>query len=122
MKKIILSAGFLALCLPFAAHAEGNAKHGEQLYASRCGACHSPDANRVGPLHRGIFGRKAGSVESYKYSDAVKNSSVIWNEETLDKWLSGPSVFIPGTKMPFKVTDAKDRADIIAYLKSLTKK
>jgi len=99
--------------------ADGNAMHGQQIYESRCIACHSPDANRVGPMHRGLFGRKAGSVAGYAYSKALKGTDFVWNEETLDKWLTNPQAFVPGQKMNFKVASPQDRADVIAYLKTL---
>jgi cytochrome c len=93
--------------------------HGEEIYNSRCIACHSPDANRVGPKHRGVVGRTAGTVPDFNYSKAVKSSGVVWTEETLDKWLTNPQAFIPGQRMNFKVADPADRADLIAYLMSL---
>jgi len=101
------------------ASAGGDAVHGEEIYNSRCVACHSPDANRVGPRHRGVIGRKAGSLPDFNYSKAVKNSSIVWDEQTLDKWLTNPQAFVPGQRMNFKVADPADRADIIAYLKTL---
>lgn len=97
-----------------------DAAHGEEIYNSRCIACHSPDANRVGPKHRGVVGRTAGSVPDFTYSKAVKSAGVVWTEETLDTWLTNPQAFIPGQRMNFKVTDPADRADLIAYLKTLT--
>jgi cytochrome c len=65
-----------------------------------------------------VVGRKAGSVIDFDYSPALKKSKVIWNEKTLDKWLTNPEKFIPGQKMGFSVSDAKEREDLIAYLKS----
>jgi len=97
-----------------------DAVHGEEIYNSRCIACHSPDANRVGPKHRGVIGRIAGTVPDFSYSEAVKSSGVVWTDETLDKWLTNPQAFIPGQRMNFKVADPADRADLIAYLKTLT--
>ena len=97
----------------------GDAAHGEEIYNSRCVACHSPDANRVGPKHRAVVGRKAGSLPDFNYSKVVKGSNVVWDEETLDEWLTNPQAFIPGQRMNFKVVDPTDRADIIAYLKTL---
>lgn len=97
-----------------------DAAHGEEVYNSRCIACHSPDANRVGPKHRGVVGRTAGTVPDFNYSKAVKSSGVVWSEETLDKWLTNPQAFIPGQRMNFKVADPADRTDMIAYLKTLT--
>jgi cytochrome c len=100
-----------------AARAEGDAARGAELYDSRCTGCHSLDANRVGPMHRGVYGRKAGSVSNFSYSPAVKNSSVVWADDTLNKWLTNPQDVIPGQRMNFRVNTAEDRADIIAFLK-----
>lgn len=102
------------------AAAAGNVEHGKQLYETRCMACHALDSNREGPAHRGVFGRQAGAVLTFNYSKAVKNSGVIWNEKTLDLWLTNPEQFIPGQEMGFSVPDANDRADIISYLRSLS--
>ncbi|HEX2113752.1 MAG TPA: c-type cytochrome [Alphaproteobacteria bacterium] len=94
-----------------------DAARGGELYESRCFGCHSLDANRIGPMHRGVFGRKAGSVADFAYSAAVKNAAVVWDEATLDRWLANTQAVIPGTRMNFRVANAEDRADIIAYLK-----
>jgi len=95
----------------------GDPDRGQVLYESRCVACHSLDTNRVGPAHRGVYGRRVGSAPGYSYSDALKNSSLVWNEDTLDRWLSDPEKLIPGQHMNYSVPDAQDRADLIAYLK-----
>ena len=114
----LLTAALLcASAAPSASAAD--AAHGEEIYNSRCIACHSPDANRVGPKHRGVVGRTAGTVPDFNYSKALKSSDVVWTEETLDKWLTNPQTFIPGQRMNFKVADPTDRADLIAYLKTL---
>ena len=118
MKRVLMLAALLAF--PAAqAEAEGDPAHGREIYESRCVACHSPDANRVGPMHRGVFGRKAGSLPDYTYSKALKGTDFVWNDATLDRWLTNPQAFVPGQKMNFKVAKAEDRADLIAYLKSL---
>ena len=96
----------------------GDVVHGKTLYQG-CQACHSIDDNDLGPRHRGVVGRRAGSVEDYAYSNALKNSGLSWDEATLDRWLTNPSALVPGTKMFFKIDDAQARADIIAYLKEL---
>ncbi len=98
------------------AHAADPA-HGQELYESRCGGCHSLDSNRVGPAHRGVFGRKAGTAPGFNYSPAVKSSGVVWDDRTLDAWLTNPQALIPGQRMNFRVATAEDRADIIAYLR-----
>jgi cytochrome c len=96
----------------------GDADHGKALYQG-CQACHSIDDNDLGPRHRGVVGRRAGSVDDYAYSKALKDSGLTWDEGTLDRWLTNPSALVPGTKMFFKIDDAQARADIIAYLKEL---
>jgi cytochrome c len=95
----------------------GDAARGQTLYDSRCGACHSIDANRVGPAHQGVFGRKAGSARDYEYSNALKASNIVWNEKTLGEWLANPEKVIPGQRMGYSVPEPADRADLIAYLK-----
>ncbi|HVK42690.1 MAG TPA: cytochrome c family protein [Phenylobacterium sp.] len=86
-----------------------------------CRSCHTiveGGANLTGPNLHGVFGRKAGALENYKYSDAVKNAGFVWDAEHLDKWLAEPRTFLPGTKMTFAGLKAeKDRIDLIAFLK-----
>jgi len=109
------------------ASAEGDAAKGEKVF-KKCKACHVVDKeqNRVGPHLVGLFGRKAASVEGYKYSKAMKakgEEGLVWNEETLAKYLEKPKKMVPGTKMAFPgLKKEKDRANIIAYLKEATKK
>jgi len=95
----------------------GDRERGKQLYESRCIACHSIDDNRAGPAHRGVFGRKAGSAPGFDYSPALRASKLVWNEKTLNRWLADPEKLIPGQKMGFTVPEAKDRADLIEFLK-----
>jgi cytochrome c len=120
----LASAGFLAaLALgAFSASAselaQGDPKHGRAIYESRCEACHSLDHSRIGPAHRGVFGRRAGAVPGYAYSEALQHSNVVWDSQSLDRWLTNPEAFIPGQKMSYSVPDARDRADVIAFLMS----
>jgi cytochrome c len=99
------------------AEAAGDAARGRLLYEEQCGACHAIDHNVVGPAHKGVYGRKAGSVSNYSYSKAVKSSGLVWTEQTLDQWLTNPEKLIPGQKMDFSLPSPQDRADVIAYLK-----
>ena len=94
----------------------GDAVRGAQLYKSRCGSCHSLDANRVGPAHRGVVGRKAGSMAGYSYSPAMRASRVVWSPQAIDRFLQNPQMMVPGTKMGFRLADPGQRADVIAYL------
>lgn len=120
MRHLIFCAAIAApLVLAGATANAADASHGEEIYNSRCIACHSPDANRVGPMHRGVFGRVAGTVPGFAYSKAVKASGITWDDTTLDRWLTDPQAFIPGQRMNFRVNDPADRADLIAYLKTL---
>lgn len=96
----------------------GNPEHGKVLYQG-CGACHSIDENDIGPKHRGVVGRKAGTAPGYAYSSALKASGIVWDKVTLDRWLSNPSAMVPGTKMFFLLANPQDRADVIAYLAEL---
>jgi len=112
---------FAALAALPAAHAEGDAAAGKQLYAARCAACHSLEYNGVGPTHKNLFGRKAGSVPGYSYSNALRQSGVTWNEETLTRWLSDPEKFIPGQKMFISIPDPRERADLVAFLMQATR-
>ena len=101
--------------------ADGDPIRGEQIY-HRCQGCHSIDRNRIGPMHKGLFGRKAGTVPDFDYSDAMKSSGIVWTEVTLDQFLQGPRKMVPGTKMTFVgIPKAQDRADLIAYLMVATK-
>jgi cytochrome c len=104
------------LCASGPVGATGNAARGQTLYKG-CADCHSIAENGVGPMHKGVVGRKAGSVSGYDYSPDLKNSGIVWTEGNLDKWLTGPQAMVPETKMFFDVPDAQDRADIIAFLK-----
>ena len=100
--------------------AAGDAVLGGQLYQAKCTACHSIDYNGVGPAHKNLFGRRAGSLPDYNYSPALKTSKVVWDEKTIDQWLTNPQKFIPGQKMGFQVESKQERADLIAYLKQAT--
>lgn len=106
-----------------ALHAEpqtGDAKRGAKLFGA-CAACHSlaPQQNMTGPSLARLWGRKAGSLKSFdRYSPALKASGVVWDDGTLDRWLASPSRFIPNNFMTFRgISDAKQRADLLAFLK-----
>jgi len=100
----------------------GDAEHGKALYESRCTACHSIEYNGAGPAHKGLLGRKAGSMPGFGYSKALRDSGVVWNDETLSKWLANPEAFIPGQRMFVQTPEASDREDLIAYLKQATRR
>jgi cytochrome c len=96
---------------------EGDPAHGAQLYKRVCAACHSLDANRIGPMHRGVVGRPVASVDGFRYSQALSAQHFVWDEAMLNKWLEDPPGLVPGTAMGIRVPKAQDRADVIAYLR-----
>ena len=109
---------FLALLLAAGgASADGDAMRGKALYQARCTSCHSIEYNGVGPAHAGVFGRKAGLAPGYAYSPALQNAAIVWNERNLARWLANPERLVPGQKMGVSVASAKERADLIAFLK-----
>ncbi len=86
---------------------------------NQCKACHTLDAgvNRVGPSLAGLDGRTAGTVEGFRYSDAMKDSGIVWNEETLEGYLANPREYLPGNRMPFPgVRDEEKLEALIDYL------
>ena len=94
---------------------------GRDIFESQCAGCHSlkPDAQGIGPSLYEILGRKAGTVAGYRYSDAMKNSGVDWNEASLDRFIEGPRDYIPGNNMPFAGIPDKDaRGRLIEFLKT----
>lgn len=97
----------------------GSALRGQALYQERCAACHTVDANDAGPLHRGVLGRRAGTVPGFEYSPALRASGLVWTRQTLDAWLRDPEALVPGQAMDEQVADPKARQDLIAYLATL---
>ena len=140
MSRLFAAAAVSLLAASSAALAAGDAENGRTLF-KKCQVCHKIGdgaTNAVGPLLTGVVGRKSGTVESYSYSASNKNAGeqgLIWTEENLDKYLPDPSAFLKqfltdkgkpelfagNSKMPFKVSEASDRADLIAYLKTFSK-
>ncbi|MGX4805457.1 c-type cytochrome [Bradyrhizobium guangdongense] len=122
MRRSALVALFLATGLGQAAAQDAAA--GEKVFVV-CKACHQVGdtaKNAVGPVLNGLFGRKAGSVEGYNYSDANKKSGITWTEEEFTKYIQDPKGVVPGTKMAFaSIKDEKKIKDLIAYLHTFDK-
>jgi cytochrome c2 len=116
-----LAAGFAALSMPLFGPMAAAASPGATDFSSYCAGCHAirPGANGIGPSLAGIYGRTSGTVPGYSYSPALKSAKLVWNEETLNKFLQNPSGLVSGTKMFVSVPDAATRQRIIAYLKTL---
>jgi len=106
-----------------AALADGDAARGEQKFVD-CAACHAVEngVNNIGPSLHGVFGRKAGDLADFRYSPALKRSGITWTAQTLDEFIADPQKIVPANRMPYGgMTDASDRADLIAYLQKATK-
>ncbi|MCG8593805.1 MAG: cytochrome c family protein [Kiloniellales bacterium] len=99
----------------------GDPSVGERAFR-QCVACHSvqPGENRVGPYLFGVVGREAGSVEQFRYSRAMQQADIVWDEENLATYIADPRGFLPGTSMALRIRNPDDLPHIIAYLKTLT--
>jgi cytochrome c len=119
---IALAAGaaLLTALAPVGA-AKGDTIDGRSVFEKRCTGCHALDHEKEGPRLAGVVGRKAGTVSTFAYSDAVKKSAVVWSEALLDKWLTDPETVIPDNDMSFRLNNPVERAAIIAFLKEMGK-
>jgi cytochrome c len=126
---VVLALGIMVL--PFRSSAasvvqsgneKGDAKRGQTVFDKRCAGCHSLDEDKEGPRLRGIFGKKAASISTFKYSDALKASNVTWDAPSLDQWMADPEKIVPNSDMFFRVPRAGERTDVIAYLQTLSDK
>jgi cytochrome c len=92
---------------------------GKDVFVRRCSGCHAPDVNKEGPHLRGIYGRKAAGLSGFGYSDALKKSTIKWDDASLDRWLTDPDAMVPDTDMAFRLANGEERKAVIVYLKSL---
>ena len=119
IKYFFVITGILTVMLIFSIANAADPVNGKKVF-KKCAACHSlqEGKNKIGPPLYNLLGRKAGSVEGYKYSKAMKNSDVVWDEKSLDKFLTKPRKFIKRTKMSFWGIKKKSlRDDLISFFK-----
>jgi cytochrome c len=128
-RVLLLLPRFLMLVLlavPFVSRAAvttpGDAAKGKLLFEKRCTGCHSLDLEKEGPRLRGVYGRASGAIPGFDYSSQLKAAHLTWDETLLDRWLTDTDSVVPGNGMDFRVPKADERADIIAYLRSLSAK
>ena len=117
MTRPLTALAVFALCVAGSTVVGQQPPAGKDLFTKRCGGCHALDRDKEGPRLGGVYGRAAASLDSFAYSDALKKSKVVWNQETLERWLAGPDDLVPGNDMTFHVENAEERSAIIAYLK-----
>lgn len=119
----IAASATVMLTFSFGSMANAQAEGGDlapTLY-EECGGCHNLTTNDVGPQHCGVFGRPAASVPGFSYSAAMQESGIVWDEEHLDEFLKSPFTYVSGTMMGyFGIHDDAQRAEMIAFLKTLT--
>lgn len=116
---VVMAAVFM---ITPAASAAGDPEAGQKVFR-KCATCHEVKTtrNKVGPHLVGIFGRPAGALEDFKYSDAMANADIVWNEETIGAYVKNPKTYIEGNRMIFVgLKNDTEVADLIAYLKEAT--
>jgi len=94
-------------------------EHGKALYAA-CAACHTERPDALGPSLRGVVGRKSGTLDEFRYSNAMKRANLVWDEDNLRAYISDPQAKVRGNRMPFGgISDSRDLDDVVGYLKTL---
>jgi cytochrome c len=115
-----LGALLIALMVPSMSPVlAADAEHGKALYKA-CAACHTDKPGTIGPTLKGVVGRKAGALDDFRYSPAMKRSDLVWDEASLRDYISDPQGKVKGNRMPFAgIKQPTDADDIVAYLKTL---
>jgi cytochrome c len=123
MTSVGFLVGALCVCVSLttasvsaAADHTGDAERGKTLFEKRCTGCHSLDQDKEGPRLHDVYGRQAGTVANFPYSDALKSAHITWDDASLDKWLTDTDAVVPNNEMAFHVPNAEERRDIIRFL------
>ncbi len=95
----------------------GDPARGKALFEKRCVGCHTLTQNHEGPALQGVYGRTSGTASGFTYSVALRKTHIVWDEQSLDKWLTDPDAFIAGNEMDFLVSKRQERQDLISYLR-----
>ena len=117
--RALTTAAVITASLASNALAAGDPAHGKAVFGI-CSGCHALSGpSFAAPPLGGVYGRKAGTAAGFQYSKAMVAYGKVWDEESLDPFLASPATAVPGTSMPVGLDAAQDRADVIAYLKSV---
>ncbi len=119
--SVLIAAVALGVGTGLSLWSAGNISQGEELFGKMCTGCHALDSEKAGPPLRNVFGRPAGAVKGFPYSEGMKKARVVWDAATLDKWLTDPSSVVADNDMAFRSDNPEQRAAIIAYLKTLAR-
>ena len=116
---LIAGAGLSLLSLLGVTSSGQSPESGSAVFEKRCGGCHALDRDKEGPRLGGVYGRMSGTVKSFQYSDALKNAKIVWDEKSLDKWLTDPEKLVPNNDMSFHLAKPEERRIVIEYLKTV---
>jgi cytochrome c len=118
-QRLLVSGFFVVSAVVSGSALAGDPAAGEKQFKSKCAICHTVEQgkNKIGPSLFGVVGRKSGSIEGFKYSEANRAANLTWDEPTLDKYLTDPKALVKGTIMTFPgIKNDTERADVVAYL------
>jgi cytochrome c len=117
LTALVLALGSIVPMAALSPALAADVEHGKIVFQT-CAACHSDKPDAIGPSLRGVYGRKSGSLDNFRYSNAMLRANLVWNEVNLRAYLKDPQAKVRGNRMPFAgLTDPKDIDDVIAYLK-----
>ena len=119
LRSPLLRLGAAALLAAAGAAEAADATHGAQVFRA-CAACHNERPDSLGPSLKGVVGRKAATLEGYRYSGPMRRANLVWDEANLKQYIADPQARVPGNRMPFGgLHETPDVEDVIAYLKTL---
>ena len=118
-RRFVVLAGLLALGSASAPAFAADAAHGQAVFKN-CASCHNDQPGALGPNLHGVYGRKAGDLDDFRYSNAMKRADFVWDEANLKAYIADPQGKVKGNRMPFSgLRNEGDIDDVVAYLETL---